>query len=152
MHEHFFSLIGIGGTMLAATTFLHALFVSAAGVFLRMATGRTEGPVRFLRDALVLVFLSLWLMVAHSIEIAMWAELYMRLDLIKDIEVAFYYAAVSYTTLGYGDVVLAPKWGLLGAIAAANGLLLFGMSAALLVDACLKLRLNARQPAHHQAQ
>lgn len=145
MHEHFFSVIGIGGAMLAATTFIHALFVSAAGVFLRMSSGRAAGAVRFMRDAIVLVLLSLWLMLAHGFEIAMWAEVYMRLGLIRDIEVAFYYAAVSYTTLGYGDVVLEPKWGLLGAIAAANGLLLFGMSAALLVDACLKLRLNARR-------
>lgn len=146
MHEHFFNLIAIGGGMLAATTFIHALFVSAAGVFLRLSSGKAAGPVRFMRDAVVLVLLSLWLMFAHGVEIAMWAELYLRLDLIHDIEVAFYYAAVSYTTLGYGDVVLEPKWGLLGAIAAANGLLLFGMSAALLVDACLKLRLNQRQP------
>lgn len=145
MHEHFFKLLLVGGAMLAATTFVHALFVSAAGVFLRMSTGKVAGALRFSRDAFVLVFLSLWLLIAHGIEIALWAELYVRLDLIRDSEVAFYYAAVSYTTLGYGDVVLEPKWGILGAIAAANGLLLFGMSAALLVDACLKLRLNGRQ-------
>lgn len=145
MHEHFFNLLLVGGAMLAATTFVHALFVSAAGVFLRMSTGRVAGAMRFLRDAIVLVLLSLWLLIAHGIEIAMWAELYLRLELIGDSEVAFYYAAVSYTTLGYGDVVLEPKWGILGAMAAANGLLLFGMSAALLVDACLKLRLNGRQ-------
>ena len=142
-HEHFLHLMMVGGGMVAATTFVHALFVSAAGVFLRIAAGRAHGSFRFFRDAVVLVLLSSWLMIAHGVEIAMWGELYVRLGLISDIEVAFYYAAVSYTTLGYGDVVLAPKWGLLGAISAANGLLLFGMSAALLVDACLKLRLNS---------
>lgn len=142
-HEHFLRLIAIGGAMIAGTTFIHAVFVSAAGVFLRMAAGRASGPLRFLRDAAALVLLSCWLMLAHGLEIASWGALFLRLDLFADIETAFYYAAVSYTTLGYGDVVLPPKWGLLGAIAAADGLLLFGMSAALLVDACLKLRLNS---------
>lgn len=144
MHEHFFMLMAIGGGMIGATTFVHAIFVSAAGVMLRTFSGTAHGSVRFMRDAIVLVLICLWLAAAHAIEIAMWSELFVRLGLFKEIEVAYYYAAVSYTTLGYGDVVLAPKWGLLGAIAAANGLLLFGMSAALLVDACLKLRLNRR--------
>lgn len=49
---------------------------------------------------------------------------------LPDFESALYFSATSFTTLGYGDVVLDPKWRLFGAIERANGLLLFGWSTA----------------------
>jgi hypothetical protein len=36
----------------------------------------------------------------------------------------------SYTTLGYGDLVMSPAWSLLGPLEAANGILMFGVSTA----------------------
>ena len=38
----------------------------------------------------------------------------------------WYFACVSHTALGYGDVVLAKPWRSLGPICAINGLLTFG--------------------------
>jgi hypothetical protein len=46
-----------------------------------------------------------------------------------------YFALVYYTTLGYGDIVSVPEWSLLGPITAANGILLFGWSAAVIFEA-----------------
>jgi glutamate/tyrosine decarboxylase-like PLP-dependent enzyme len=42
-----------------------------------------------------------------------------------------WHSAVNYTTLGYGDIILTPSWRLLGPLEAANGALLFGVSAAI---------------------
>jgi hypothetical protein len=140
----FLQLLALGGGTIAVTTFVHALFVSTAGVALRMLGGQVWGPARFLRDAFTLVLFSLWMMAAHAIAIAIWAELFLKLRLFETFEVAAYFAAISYTTIGFGDVVLEPRWGLLPALAGANGLLSFGLSAALLLDACLKLRLNQK--------
>jgi len=49
---------------------------------------------------------------------------------LADFESALYFATTSFTTLGYGDVVLDRHWRLFGAIEGANGLLLFGSSPA----------------------
>jgi hypothetical protein len=45
---------------------------------------------------------------------------------------AFYHSAMNYTSLGYGDVVMSPSWKLLGPLEAANGMLMFGISTAMI--------------------
>jgi hypothetical protein len=47
-------------------------------------------------------------------------------------ERAFYHSAVNYTSLGYGDIVMSQSWRLLGPLETMHGLLLFGISAALM--------------------
>ena len=85
--------------------------------------------------ALALVMTTLWLMLLHMIQIVVWAEVYLHLVGIvelQDIETALYFSAVTYTTLGYGDVVLHDHWRIMSAIEAMNGIMLFGWSTALL--------------------
>ncbi|MEM9422061.1 MAG: potassium channel family protein, partial [Pseudomonadota bacterium] len=55
-------------------------------------------------------------------------------------EEALYFALTTYTTLGFGDIVPTQDWRLLTGASSANGLLLFGLSAAVLVDATERLR------------
>lgn len=136
------SELTVSGALIAATTFVHAVFVAMGAVFVRVAGRRVWGPARFLRDAFALVVLALLLMLAHIIEMWMWAWTFMRLDLFDGWQQALYFSAVSYTTLGFGDVLLPEEWGLLSGAAAANGLLLFGLSAAFMVEASAKLRLG----------
>lgn len=129
--------------MIAATTFVHVLFAQAGAAAVRAVTASRRLSVRLLRDSVVLVIFTLWLMTAHVIEMWMWALLFLRLGLFETLELSLYFAAVSYTTLGFGDVVLPEEWGLLSGAAAANGLLLFGLSAAILVETSARLRLHA---------
>nr|AMK59393.1 hypothetical protein ISM_16925 [uncultured bacterium UPO57] len=141
-HHQLITVLWISGAIIACSTFIHGVFGAAAGAAILRATARRLwGPLRFLRDSAVLVLVALWLMLAHMIEIWLWAFAFLRLDLFETVETALYFAAISYTTLGFGDVVLPTKWGLLAGAAAANGLLLFGLSAALLVEAGAKLRI-----------
>ncbi|MBI1391912.1 MAG: two pore domain potassium channel family protein [Alphaproteobacteria bacterium] len=95
-----------------------------------------------LRDSVALVLVMLILAIGHAVEIWMWAVAFLQLDLFIELESALYFAAVSYTTLGFGDVLIDPPWRLLSGAAAANGLLLFGMSAALLLEVAKGLRLS----------
>ena len=50
----------------------------------------------------------------------------------KSFERAFYHSAVNYTSLGYGDIVMSESWRLLGPLETMDGLLLFGISAAIM--------------------
>lgn len=52
---------------------------------------------------------------------------------------AFYHSAVNYTTLGYGDIVMSPRWRLLGPQEAASGTLAFGRSTAVVVTVVIRL-------------
>ena len=45
---------------------------------------------------------------------------------------AVYHSAVNYTSLGYGDVVMSASWRLLGALETADGMLMFGVSTAMI--------------------
>ena len=89
--------------------------------------------------------MSLLMMAAHSVEIWIWAEAFLIIGVFEALEPALYFAAVSYTTLGFGDVLLEPPWRMLAGAAAANGLLLFGLSAAFMVETSVKLRLGGEK-------
>ena len=70
--------------------------------------------------------------VAHLIEIALWAVLFIICGEFPDFGTAYYHSAVNYTTLGYGDLIMTPSWKLLGPLEAADGMLMFGVSTAML--------------------
>ena len=57
-----------------------------------------------------------------------------KLELFGTLEQALYFSITSFTTLGFGDVVLEPGWRLLAGMTATHGLLLFGLSTAFLVE------------------
>ncbi len=67
----------------------------------------------------------------HLLEVAAWAKAYEIFE-VSSPENAYYLAFVNFTTLGYGDVLPAPHWRLLGPMTAANGMLLFGWSTAVI--------------------
>ena len=134
--------LGVTAGMIAVTTFVHAIFVASAAAVFRASSVSVRGPVRFVRDVFVLVLLSLWLMIAHVIEIGIWAVVFEKFELFQPFEAALYFAAISYTTLGFGDVLIEGPWRLLSGACAANGLLLFGLSAAFLLETTAKLRLS----------
>lgn len=72
-------------------------------------------------------------------DIALWAGAFVYVGAIDDIHKALYFSTVTYTTLGYGDITLGPQWHLLGAFEAANGILMFGWSTALVLAAVQRL-------------
>jgi Ion channel len=71
-------------------------------------------------------------LVAHLIAIAVWAELFVMLKEFADFGTAYYHSAVNYTTLGYGELVMTASWRLLGPLEAANGMVLFGVTTAMI--------------------
>lgn len=76
----------------------------------------------------ILVQTAAWLVGLHLLEIALWGVLYRALGCMEDLESAMYFSGVTYTTLGYGDLVLPREWSLLGPIEGLTGILLCGLS------------------------
>ena len=90
----------------------------------------------------VLAVLATWVVGEMTIAVWLWALVFYGLDLFDGLEPAVYFALVSFTTLGFGDILLPPEWRLLGGLAAANGLLNFGVSTALLVEIVRGIRID----------
>ena len=78
------------------------------------------------------VFLALFgvILILHLIEIGVWAGVYFWQHCLPDFETSLYFSATTYTTLGYGDVVLPRPWRLAGVLESLTGVLLLGWSAA----------------------
>jgi hypothetical protein len=91
------------------------------------------------RLVLVMMATVIVLMLAHLIEIGIWALVYVLFEVTPKQADAFYFAFVNYTTLGYGDVLPVGDRRLLGPIAAMNGVLLFGWSTAVIFDVLRKV-------------
>ena len=75
------------------------------------------------------------LFVVHSVEVWLWAAVYLVTETLPDIGVAVYFSLTTFATIGFGDVVLAEDWRLLSALEGVSGLILIGWSTAYLVAA-----------------
>ncbi len=69
-----------------------------------------------------------------------WAGGFYVIGAFSTLEESLYFAMASFTTLGFGDILLPHEWRLLSGFAAANGLMLFGLNAALLMDVMMRMR------------
>jgi hypothetical protein len=76
----------------------------------------------------------------HTIEIWTYAILYVGIGAFAGFEESLYYSTVTYTAIGYGDVLMPRDWRLLGAIEGAAGIIMLGWSTAFLVSVLAQLR------------
>jgi voltage-gated potassium channel Kch len=109
-----------------------------------LRNGRGENMTRgthIARRMLTIMFVVFGLFGVHTIEIWSYAALYrFVLQTMPDFETALYYSTVTFVSLGYGDVLLPKQWRLVGAIEAANGIILLGWSTAFLVTVINRLQ------------
>jgi hypothetical protein len=75
---------------------------------------------------------SLLATILHGTETAIWAGAYRLLDALPDKRSAMLYSLGAMTTYGHANLFLAPRWQLMGALEALNGMLLFGLTTAFL--------------------
>ncbi|MBP8185718.1 MAG: two pore domain potassium channel family protein [Pseudomonas sp.] len=95
----------------------------------------TLAPNSMLADILLLTAVMLLLLLGNCLQMAIWAWLFMLLGEFDNYTHALYFSGVTFATLGYGDVVLSEGWRLLSALEAANGILMFGVSTAVMTAA-----------------
>lgn len=104
--------------------------------------GAKFGPIR---SAVLVVKLTVAIIVLHGLVILLWASFY-RSQCFPSWELAFYFSASSYATVGYGDVILPGRWILLGPLESMTGVLMCGVSVCLLFATIT--RLVYRDPRH----
>jgi len=135
----FFQLV-VGSLLISLTIAVEAIFIGAAIRVLTRIGPWLATPPHARKTILALIAITLWLLAALSISVWVWAAAFIGVGAFETLERALYFSVVVFTTLGFGDITLPEPWRLLSGLSAANGLLLFGLSTAFLVELLRSLR------------
>ena len=123
-------LAGVAVTF--CTIIVHALIL---GIIIRVVRrdlqlGRVG--VRFLTDTIFITWVTILLLATHLMEIGMWALTLELCGEFSNFAAAYYHSAVNYTTLGDSMFVMSVRWRILAPLEAGNGMLMFGVSTAMI--------------------
>ncbi len=129
-----FIQIFIGSLLIIATIVVEVLFIQLAIKSLRRWGARYLEARQLFRQIIVLSAATLWLLAALSLAIWIWAFAFWQMHIFDTLERALYFSMVAFTTLGFGDITLPQNWRLLSGMIAANGLVLFGLNTAFLIE------------------
>ncbi len=123
------SVILFASCLVGATVAAHC--VGLAFMLRWMMKPRSMLPTRLWPVTWLLIRIATWLIVVALVEIVIWGSFYLCQRCLPDAESAFYFSGVTYTSSGYGDLVLAKQWRMLGPVEVLTGLLMSGLSAGL---------------------
>ncbi len=106
-----------------------ALHATGIAVLLRgLKRLHAQPPTGVWPVARMLLRMIWWLVLLHLTEIAIWGLFCLWRGCLPNAEAAFYFSGSTYTTLGYGDLVLAKPWRLLAVVESLMGVLMCGLS------------------------
>jgi hypothetical protein len=109
----------------ALTVAMHATGIVLLRGLIKLRTRRLTSEWLVIRMLLQVIWC---LILLHLAEISIWGLVYLWHRCLPDAETAFYFSGITYTTVGYGDVVLAKPWRLLAPVEGLMGVLMFGLS------------------------
>jgi len=123
-------LVGVATTF--CTIIIHALIVGIIIEIVRRDLQRGRVGVGFWRDAIFVTNGTLLALAGHFMEMGLWALVFVLCGEFSDFAAALYHSAASYTTMGDSTAVMSAHWRLLEPLEAADGMLMFGVSTALI--------------------
>ena len=88
---------------------------------------------RFTNTATIVIGV-LFVMLVQTANVWVWAVTFYLAGVFHSFEPSLYFSLVTFSTLGFGDIILDEKWRILSGLTAANGLLSFGWSTAYMVE------------------
>ena len=114
----------LGLTVAIHTAVLGAMFVSFQKHI------QIQLPIGFIANSWLLTRIAAITVLAHLVEICIWAGFYYWKEALPDIETSLYFSSVTYATIGYGDIVLSQPWRMHAAMEGLTGILMCGWSGA----------------------
>lgn len=130
----------IGIAIIVITIVIQALLMATSTKLLRKAGPWLMSPPFDFKNAITLAGLASWLVLGMALEVGIWAITFQVVGAFDAFEPSLYFSIVTFTTLGYGDIVLDADWRLLAGLAAANGLIIFGLNTAFLIEFSSRVR------------
>jgi Ion channel len=117
----------IAWCLMAVCVAVHAIGVTSAVRWIRR---HPIAPQRFWVWTWLFILVAAWIILLHLIEITVFGVFYVWQRAMPDLPTSLYFSAVTYTTTGYGDLVLPSEWRLVGGVEALTGILMCGWSTA----------------------
>ncbi len=130
----------IGTAVIFITIVIQVLFIGIAIQMLTKRGGWLIKPPFVVKTTVAMVAVVLWLILGISLSAWSWAGVFLTAGVFQSLEPALYFSIVTFTTLGYGDITLDPQWRILASFAAVDGLIIFGLNTAFLVEFTSRLR------------
>ena len=127
--------IALGGAVVAMTVLTHTVGLIVLSSVIKALVSKLALHRHSFGKTLAMLPMVLGLFALHGIEIIIWAVAFISTDALPDWETALYFSTTSFSTLGFGDVVLGENWRLFGSFEGVNGFLLIGWSTAYLITA-----------------
>jgi len=119
----------LGVALLATCVIVQSLGMLVLIRWLSRVRRVLESRSTYLRVALLLrLFVGIVLL--HLVQVGLWAVVFWRAHELPNVETALYFSLATYTTIGFGDVVVGPGWRVLAGIEGLTGILLVGWSTA----------------------
>lgn len=140
-HLSLLSNLGVGTLMCVVTVLTHFWGLLVLTHLMRLGRHHLRLHEGRRRQALVLLVVMLGIFALHTVEIWTYALAFYQLDEFASFEAALYFSTSSFTTVGFGDLVMSPRWRMLSAIESANGWILFGWSTAFMLTVTTRLKL-----------
>ena len=131
--------LAIGTIVISLSIGIQVLFLGLTiEILLQLGSWLTTPPLLF-RSLIFLILTVIWLVAGIGISVWLWSGTFLLLKIFSSLEPALYFCTVTFTTLGYGDITLDKNWRLLSSLIAVNGLIIFGLNTAFLIDLIAKL-------------
>jgi len=124
----------MGAGLIGASVVIQAAFM-LAGLRALERLRTKEREFEHHHATLIIVLFVLFMFLAVVIDVWMWATVYLAVGAVPSFEAALYFSTATFTTVGYGDIVLSHEWRLLGSFEGANGMIIFGWTTALVIAA-----------------
>ena len=128
-----FSQVIYGTLCLGICLVIHVIVLAASVPILKQQGLLAAARNAIFQMTLLTTIMLIAIVVAHALQSWLWAIIWILTDAVADLNTAIYFSTVTYTTLGYGDVILSPEWRIFATFSAVAGLLTFGISTAFLV-------------------
>jgi voltage-gated potassium channel Kch len=146
--------LAVSSVMVALTVVVHFIGLASLMLILRQ---RPNGPDFSKHKVgpriIAILFVVFGVFAVHTLEIWLYASVYhFALGAFEDFETALYFSTVTFVSLGYGDVILPRDWRLVGAIEAANGVILLSWSTAFLISLIGRLRALEHEWLDHRGE
>ncbi len=123
----------LGSSLLVVTSVVHSV-VTVFFIRTLPLLGADHVLVRTLAARIGLVAgLAVILFLTTLVEATIWASSYLAVGAFDSFEPALYFSMVTFTTLGYGDIVLNEAWRLMASFQAGIGVIMFGWTTALII-------------------
>ena len=132
--------LAVAAVMVALTFAVHFAGLVGLTALLRQRGSHFRQRASTVGQGAGILFVVFSLFALHSIQIWLYAFAYLLVGELHQVETAVYFSTSTFTTVGFGDVILSHKWRMLGVAESMNGFLLISWSTAFLVSLMARVR------------